>query len=745
MTNTRASFKILPSRLISFTKKSVFEVEIQFYLIFLAIILVGFWPVSTGIFSLKNDEIIYFLPYRYNIVESIRSGCLPLWSPYIYMGFPISGDMQSGAWNPLVWLLSLTGRYTLTTLHAELLVYIFVGTVGMFKLLRTLRFGTMVCLTIAVSFTFSGFIVDSGQFICWVSSACFLPYTYIYFIRLLERPAKTTTAKFAASNFFLLIAAGYPFFFIANIYFFSIAFVLFFISAYRNQQVQKAARIFKYLTCSVLLFLLLSAAPLLCFYNLLPYYSRGTSMAPEAALFNSYSVFSSISLMFPFSITREHPGFGNNNVLSRNLYLGIILLPFIIKGIFSKRNMAWNTVLAFTVASFAVSLGQQLPFRSWAYRYLPLMNTFRHPSNFRLFVMIGLLLFAAKGLQQLLMISEKNKPIILRLFYVLLTGMIVTGLCFLPVKELSPFHHAAASIAGFKNILNKTSFNQAVLMSLMVQLPFLILAIIFLKKGRYSFICFLTITNVFVLAQPQLLSSTVAKNPVSEINTFIRRQPKGFPDPSQEPVSFPDENKFFLYEYKEPIKYFFNKKIAINTFINNPTILKSYNDFINDSNLVRIINNTPFTFLADSAKPVSNLVSSHNKAAYWPQTSAVSKMNADNRVSLLLFTPNEFIFSIKTRTPNLLVIVQNNFPGWVTQINNTLLPIETVDKTFMGLKIPAGSYLLKLRYKPGWLVPGLIVSFTGLLAIIGLLAGNTVTNIINRSKRNKIASTANFG
>lgn len=194
----------------------------------LLITLVGYWPVSTGLFSLKNDDIVYFLPYRFNIVEIIRNGEFPLWSPYIYMGMPVSGDMQSGAWNPVLWLLSLTGRYTLTTLHIELVIYIYLGGIGMYKLMAACKCSRIVCWTIASSYMFCGFVLDSGQILCWVTCAGFLPFTYLYFIRVLQFPTLQHCVKFALSNVLLLIA-GYPFFFIANTYLLSIAFLIYFL------------------------------------------------------------------------------------------------------------------------------------------------------------------------------------------------------------------------------------------------------------------------------------------------------------------------------------------------------------------------------------------------------------------------------------------------------------------------------------------------------------------------------------
>src|SRR4051812_27136051 len=103
------------------------KTKLQDCLLILLVSLACYWPFSLFAFSAKNDNIIVFLPYRHQISEALRSGHLPLWSPYIYLGFPLHGDMQSGCWNPFVWLISLFGNYDLYSLQTESLLYIFLS------------------------------------------------------------------------------------------------------------------------------------------------------------------------------------------------------------------------------------------------------------------------------------------------------------------------------------------------------------------------------------------------------------------------------------------------------------------------------------------------------------------------------------------------------------------------------------------------------------------------------------------
>jgi hypothetical protein len=106
------------------------------YLWIFLIAVLSYWPIALQLFSIKNDNVMVFLAFRYNISEAIQHGHLPLWTPYMNLGFPMHADIQSCAWNPIVWLLSLSGRYTLTTMHLETMLYIFISGAGMFRLLK---------------------------------------------------------------------------------------------------------------------------------------------------------------------------------------------------------------------------------------------------------------------------------------------------------------------------------------------------------------------------------------------------------------------------------------------------------------------------------------------------------------------------------------------------------------------------------------------------------------------------------
>ena len=108
----------------------------QDYLFIIILALLAYWPVSFMLFSVKNDAINYFLAMRYNTSEAIQSGHFPLWSPYINLGYPLHGDMQSGTWNPVVLVLSLIRKYDIYWLQLETILTVIIAGFSFYKLLN---------------------------------------------------------------------------------------------------------------------------------------------------------------------------------------------------------------------------------------------------------------------------------------------------------------------------------------------------------------------------------------------------------------------------------------------------------------------------------------------------------------------------------------------------------------------------------------------------------------------------------
>src|SRR6476469_4776518 len=103
---------------------------------FLLILFVAYLPVSTFLFFIKNDAFNGYFPPKFFMSESIHSGYLPLWNPYINFGLPQYADMSAGYWSPVTWLIASTVGYNAYTFTQEILIYLLIGGLGMYKLTK---------------------------------------------------------------------------------------------------------------------------------------------------------------------------------------------------------------------------------------------------------------------------------------------------------------------------------------------------------------------------------------------------------------------------------------------------------------------------------------------------------------------------------------------------------------------------------------------------------------------------------
>lgn len=195
------------------------------------------------------------------------------------------------------------------------------------------------------------------------------------------------------------------------------------------------------------------------------------------------------------------------------------------------------------------------------------------------------------------------------------------------------------------------------------------------------------------------------------------------PDLKQK-VILEDQNKQYFYNEKAVLGPFFLKQPAINTYLNNPTILGSYNKFINDSALISKMGNYPFIYFADSIVTQYELPAVKKiKKQMWLKTNTpiIDSLNKRNDISFISFAPNRFQLSVKTDTTCFVAILQNFNPSWKAYSGDTLIPIHSINHTFMGLLVTGGVHLITLHYSPSWFLPGIILSCLGLSLCMGFL------------------------
>jgi len=706
------------------------------YLLLLIICLLAYWPLTFGIFSVKNDAIHYFLPYRFQISETLRNGEFPFWNPYIYLGYPVHGDMQSGAWNPIVWFFSFFSRYNITLFHTENLLYIFLSGIGMYKLTARLTSHTYTALFIAISYMLSGFML-SGQLINWLAAAAFLPFVIRYYLQTLQSPRFSNSVKTAIALYFLFVA-GYPSFFIITGYILLLLFILTTVSRIRTKKelsVKWNRFILQHLLITII-FTGLALPAIISFYDLLPYYQRGNGATYNDVIQNSFELQHLLSFIFPSSI-KTNQLVSATDVTCRNVYIGlfalIILISFPPK--LNRRNILLILLVLFALL---FSLGDASPIRKICYQLIPFMNTFRHPSQMRLFFIFGILLLVAPGLKRFLStdLSVKNKRWInivtlsTIIVVLLVTIIMLPGSAFL--KSL--FHlQAAETRTDLKNIFDNLNFADAVTINGLLQLAFLTAFLLLFRKpflNKKIFFC-LWVANLFIMAQLVLPSTFVSKVSPKEINAIIRSSPKGFPVTGLEKSIAQNSKDATINFDKIALSYFYNKKIGISHSTNSPSFLTEQEKFLQDSFLYNYVASLPVAYIARQTLSIddslSALLSTTCHSAF--TASATGKKDSctgiDN-VIIKKISANSFEIETQTSDSSLLVLTQNYHHNWRAKVDNNPVSITKTNISFMSILVPAGKHHVIFQFSP----PAVIRAMWVMLAtIILLIIAGTVSSI----------------
>ena len=710
------------------------KVHYKNYLLLLVICLLAYWPLTFGLFSVKNDAIHYFLPYRFNISEAIRNGEFPFWSPYIYLGNPLYGDMQSGAWNPIVWLFSFIGRYDITLFHYENLLYIFLGGVGMYKLTNRLVAHSHTALLIAASYMLSGFML-SGQLINWLAAAAFLPFVIHYYLKTLHAASFGNAIKTGIALFFLM-TAGYPSFFIITGYILLALFILAIIDRSRNKE--PAAISWKRFLLQHLVVLIVFAGlalpALVSFIDLFPYYQRGSGTTYADTIRNPFEWQHLLSLIFPSSI-KANDIISATDITCRNVYPGIFAL-LVLVAFPPKLNRRNILLIVLAVFALLFSMGDATPVRKLCYNILPLMDTFRHPSQMRLFFLFAILLLAAPGVKILLntdFSASGSKKIKIIAWVSAGAILLITILAFINsslLKQLIGFSFSGIRTA-VKNVIENSSFADTVAVNGLIQL-FFIAAFLF-RAGRYSrhkkLFSLLWIANLFIMAQLILPITFVSRTSPREINKLIHASPKGFPTTDlDKPIGENSRDALDHFD-KIALSYFYNKKIGISRINNSPSFLKEQDQFLESGLLYGYVSSKPVTYIADTVVQLKdtnilNLATGCNFAFADAIPGIKSNCGNDKTAFIKKISANRFEIETQTSSPSLLVLTQSYHHHWKVWINGQQAKIYKTNISFMGTPLPPGKHTVVFKFSPSNTLKALWVMLASiaLLIIIGTVS-----------------------
>ena len=696
-------------------------------LLLVIVTIIAYLPVSTFIFSLKNDSLVQYLPYRYHLSESIQHGYFPFWSPYLYTGFPIHADMQGMTWNPIVLIISIFTRYNMSVLEFEVIIYLILAAIGMYSLLKSFSLSRIICIVGGISYMSCGFITGSASVIPWLSSAAFIPFVLKYLKKFLEKPRLKSSLSFSIS-LSLLFLCGYPTFFIYTSY--AILVILLFagITHFKDKTSPVNTRAIGLLLLAFSVFLCICSPAIISYWEFLPYYSRGTGIPVTKAAQNPFTPFSSISFILPNAVNKDHDWL-NTDPSMRNSYVGFFVFLLFCLSLFSKHTKWQKLILGITIFSFTLSLGSSTPLHKLCYSILPLFDTFRHPGNIRLFTSIGIILLAAFYANHLLHSKDDyTRKKLFAVLYALITALGLLSLYFL--FQTGVRNNIAAAFQNIKQpkiFLDEFSFNSFFLIQCIAQILFISALIILLRKSsiRKGITAGLFTLNSVFFCWIALPFNFVSQVKTSAVNQYIESFPKGYPIPaigtSVEAAVISDSTDIPVYGYPN----FYSKKITIQDHIITPTLNKDYETFYTNHKLRRLMDNYPVAWLNDTlVDKIPDTISGTKKFSIYhtdkPFIPSLQPAAGNGHINIIRFTPNSFALKINSPSPAYMSIFQQYNHNWKAKVNGSATQVFKTNIAFMSVLVPQGESIVELVYKPARVITAMWLSLIVILGI-GLL------------------------
>lgn len=650
------------------------------YLVIASVAALCLFPVYSGYFSLKYDNIAFDLPIHYFLGEQIVSGEMPIWFNTWNMGFPMQSVFCWGVFSTIFLTFSIINFPDPSIFHFELVFFVALAGMTFYKLLK--HFATtnrQMALLLACIYMLSGFTFGSSQWIFYLSGMALMPLCIYFLLQLLNRKSFKYACLFPVS-YLVLFTNTHIFLSVVCTYLVAGIVVFHAIYAYRKTELdfypflRKAA----IPAASFLLLIIVCLAPVWYSLELLPYLERSTPIIRDRVVFQSNFMHPAglITLVLPQAAIKWQ--FENTEGMMQSVYMGI-LTPFLaVLAIrhFFKNPDAINKVLVIGSLFFLlVSFGHFLPLRE-ALNFLPGFSYFRHPGLFRLFFIGFLMVFIARSTQGDLVetLSGENNRKIMLYFGAVFLLVIISGLVL----------GAMGSSGWWKGSLTETIKEMdsptLLFMSSLVQL-FLLFSLWLAWRNRSNLLRPLIFFDLMLNGLLCLPFHTISSIQLDHLSTILMPV-KGDPVQSESPSSvlsyFIDANGTRWEHYNSSIK-----KVSTDVDRYNPLMGAKVNAFLQDTSLRKMADGQPLVFFH----------------GFDPSG------NAD-LIAVIEQQPTSLRAKMLAPVNDTLCIQQMYFPGWKVYKNESEVPIlENTGTPYVSAKMELNKGdTVSVVYQKPWLV-----------------------------------------
>lgn len=709
------------------TLRFVYEHPLIFFLI---IALISFWPLALMLHSLPHDELNVVLAWKRFSSECLREGMIPLWNPYQQLGYPVHADLQYPVWYPELLLISALGRYSMFTLNLLFIGYVAIAGWGVFKLARTLKIDYHYALLCGAVYMLSGIFVGYAQSLVSILGAVWFPWVIAFYIRFLSSPTSWRRILELGLVIFLMLTGGYQ---AVSFMLFYVSLGIFLVKIIRIIRQRDFPFIRSILLGHLLLFLVL--IPLLAgmvysLYEVFPYLERLGGLSLESTQLFPFTPRSAISFLLPLSTVSE-PALFKTDISMSNSFIGSIMLMAAFLGI----RKSWKKPLLVLLGIFGIvylmaSFGPATPVQKWLSLYVPFLDLFKYASFYKLFFILAAILFAGNYFSGTHFETDrKERSRFLYGLLILLLFYLAALICSLFRFSFSDFSYFRQNTDLIQKLKNAGIFENVFVQSL-IQLGILGTAMfLWLKKAvpsRYL-LTGLILLEMFIAVQlnsPFTVYSDI--KPVHLLRT-LQSYPEGYPIPDHTPVRNNADAQMRSGNLYLNISNY-TKQASADAwssfwFKNWQKLTVSYPDFF-DSILYN-----PVVYLTDNLRPVSEMGREdfsrdriYVEQTVWEGLSHINFSHSPaDTVIISAFTPRQIRCKVNTLSDTWLVLLQNGYPGWEVFIDGEETAVETVNLTFMGIPVPAGTHDVVFRYDNPRVRVGFFLSMAGFVILVGFI------------------------
>ncbi len=359
----------------------------------------------------RGDAFAYFTPYWAYRAEALRSGRLPLWDPYLFLGVPFLANPQAAVLYPLHWpLIWLRPERALIW---SMVLHVWLAACFTYALARHLRLGRTGALAAAIVYALGGHLAGHAGQINQLNVLAWFPLALLLYDRAMrERNPWSELASLAGLSCVLALQllAGHAqatYISTAGLGIYALAVPLREIRS-RDRSLRWLAQIWLVplgkLAGASLLAALISAAQLLPTRELTQLSIRSGGLSyPEVVAFSLKPNMLLPALLPPYAM---HPEaiFGTPVFAEYLAYVGIVGLALAGLGALtpaSKHRWLRIPLIVLAVGGILLALGGYTPLYLLLYEVLPGFSLFRAPPRWLAWYALAMALLVGMGVERL--------------------------------------------------------------------------------------------------------------------------------------------------------------------------------------------------------------------------------------------------------------------------------------------------------------------------------------------------------